>query len=53
MFTGSFNIKQSDFPRQNDRKTEEVLENFAQTERQCMDCVTSEMINPQLNNKQC
>ena len=25
MFTGSFDIKQSDFPRKNDRKTEDVV----------------------------
>ena len=25
VFTGSFDIKQSDFPRKNDRKTEDVV----------------------------
>ena len=37
MFTWSFDIKQSDFPRQNDRKTdwaEDVFRGFAQTEGQ-------------------
>ena len=29
MSTGSFDIKQSDFPRQNDRKTENVFRGFA------------------------
>ena len=35
MFTGSFDIKQSDFPRKKYRKTEDVVfRGFAQTEEQ-------------------